>query len=176
MGDRILASAKRFKKNMADEKKEVIVETKVEETIVDPIAAKDEEIAKLTEERDNYKNVALKRLGKLPGDAEFVAGEKTELSVEEQVRITLLDREIQKANQEKETETKRIIKENAELRLALKNRPGASLGGGSGESLEVKDNILSTQQIEVLKQRAIRLKVDPDKFVEKAKANLQKRQ
>jgi hypothetical protein len=166
--------AKRFKRNMDNEKKEVVVDKKVEEPIIDPITAKDEEIARLTEERDNYKNVALKRLGKLPGDAEFVAGEKTELSVEEQVRITLLDREIQKANKEKEDVARNLAKENAELRLALKNRPGVSIGGGSGDNLEVKDNVLSEAQIINLKARAVRLKVDPDKFVEQAKANLLK--
>ena len=159
---------------MEDKTKEVVVDKKVEEPIIDPITAKDEEIAKLTEERDNYKTVALKRLGKLPGDAEFVAGEKTELSVEEQVRITLLDREIQKANKEKEDVARNLAKENAELRLALKNRPGVSIGGGSGDNLEVKDNVLSEAQIVNLKARAVRLKVDPDKFVEQVKANLLK--
>jgi len=158
---------------MNDEKKEVIVPAVEVIPEVDPIAAKDEEIAKLTEERDNYKNVALKRLGKLPGDADFVAGEKTELSVEEQVRITLLDNEIKKVNQEKEAETKRIIKENAELRLALKNRPSASIGGGSGDAIEVKDNILSEQQIIKIKETAVRLKVkDVDAYVEQAKKNI----
>jgi len=152
-----------------EEKKEDVVE------VIDPITAKDEEIAKLTEERDNYKNVALKRLGKLPGDADFIAGERTELSVEEQVRITLLDREIQKANQEKEIVARNLVKENAELRLALKNRPSASIGGGSGETLEVKDNVLSEQQISYLRTKAERLKVkDVNAFVEKAKANLLK--
>lgn len=160
---------------MADEKKEVVVEAPAPVVEVDPIAAKDEEIAKLTEERDNYKNVALKRLGKLPGDAEFVAGEKTELSIEETVRIALLDNEIKKANQEKESETKRIIKENSELRLALKNRPSASIGGGSGDAIEVKDNILSEQQIIKIKETAVRLKVkDVDAYVEQAKKNLLK--
>ena len=159
---------------MDDTKKVVEPVVEVIEPIIDPIAAKDEEIAKLTEERDNYKTVALKRLGKLPGDANFVAGEATELSVEEQVKIALMDKEIQKANQSKEAEAHRLVKENAELRLALKNRPQSTIGGGGGaEPLVVKDNILSEQQIENLRQRAIRLKADPDKFIEAAKKNLQ---
>ena len=157
---------------------EVVVEPKVEIIEIDPITAKDEQIAKLTEERDNYKNVALKRLGKLPGDADFIANadEKTGLTVEEQVRKTLLENEIKKVQDEKETETKRIMKENAELRLALKNRPSASIGGGSGESnVVVKDNVLSEQQIAKIRATGERLKVkDIDAYVEKAKANLLK--
>lgn len=141
------------------------------------LAQKDEEIAKLKEDRDNYKNVALKRLGKLPGDADFLEGvdEKTGLTVEEQVKKTLLEREIAKAEADKDAEARRLAKENAELRLALKNRPGSALGGGSGGSVEVKDNIFSNEQIEVLKAKAIRLGADPEKFIENAKKNLQAR-
>jgi hypothetical protein len=160
---------------MDDENKSEVVEET--ETIVeeDPITKKDEEIAKLKEERDNYKNVALKRLGKLPGDAEFLADGTTELSVAEQVKIALLDKEIEKANQDKEAEARRLAKENAELRLALKNRPGQSIGGDSGASAEVKDNVFSPEQIADLKKRAERLKADPEKFVENAKQNLLRR-
>jgi len=149
---------------------------KVEPVVeIDPIAAKDVEIARLAEERDNYKNVALKRLGKLPGDADFIDKDGTGMSVQEQVRIELLNREIAAAEKSKQAEITRITKENSELRLALKNRPSASIGGGSGESLEVKDNVLSEQQIAVLKAKAERLKVkDVGAFIEKAKENLQK--
>lgn len=158
---------------MNDEKKDVIVEPVVE---IDPIAAKDEEIAKLTSERDNYKNVALKRLGKLPGDAEFLDKDGNgELSVAEQVRLALLDKEIESAQKAKQDEATRLVKENAELRLALKNRPNNAIGGGSGDSIEVKDNVLSEQQISFLKAKAIKLKVkDVDAFIETAKQNLLK--
>lgn len=140
----------------------------------DAIAAKDEEIAKLKEDRDNYKNVALKRLGKLPGDAEFLEGvdEKSGLTVEEQVKKTLLDREIARKESDKDNEAKRLARENAELKLALKNRPGGSMGGDSGSSSEVKDNVFSAAQIEELKARAKRLNADPIAFIQKAKDNL----
>lgn len=137
--------------------------------------AKDAEIKKLTEERDNYKHVALKRLGKLPGDADFVPGvdEKTGLTVEEQVRKTLLDNELAKAEATKDAENKKLARENAELRLALKNQPGNGLGGGgSGSELEVKDNVFSEAQLVDLRARATRLKTDPEKFIENAKKNI----
>ncbi len=139
----------------------------------DPLALRDAKIAKLEEERDNYKAVALKRLGKLPGDADFLATEEgqKELSVAEQVRLALLDREVETERKAREDETKKIIRENNELKLALKNRPDPSLGGDSGSGTEVKDNVFSAEQIKVMKEKAIRLKVDPDKFVESAKKN-----
>ncbi len=161
---------------MDDTKKDVVVVSPAE-VVVDPIAAKDLEIAKLTETLGNYKHVALKRLGKLPGDADFVAGtdEKTGLTVEETVRKTLLEGEFAKASAEKDEIARKLVKENSELKLALKNRPGAGLGnGGSGEELTPKDNVFSDQQIAVLTAKATRLKIDPAVFIESAKVNFQK--
>jgi hypothetical protein len=146
----------------------------IEQTIVDPIAVKDAEIKKLTEDLENYKAVALKRLGKLPGDADFLANgdeDKGELSVAEQVLIILKEKEIEAANKAKEDETRKLVRENTELKLALKNRPGDSIGGESGAGGEVKDNVFTAEQISAMKSRAKRLGVDEDKFVEKAKAN-----
>lgn len=171
---------------MADEEKqaaeaaEAAAKAKAEDeanAAVATLTAKDDEIAKLKEERDNYKTVALKRLGKLPGDAGFLetADEKTGLTVEEQVRKVLLDREIAKAETDKDTERVKLARENAELRLALKNQPGASIGGGTGDTTEVKDNVFSSTQIEELKKRALRLGADPEKFIENAKQNFLKR-
>ena len=145
---------------------------------LDPIASRDEEIAKLKEERDNYKTVALKRLGKLPGDAEFFDKDKSEsgLTTEEIVKQTLLEREIARKEQEKEADYKRMARENAELKLALKNRPGSgTIGNDAGASADVKDNVFSPSQIEALTAKAKRLKVDPAKFIEKAKANFTSR-
>jgi hypothetical protein len=138
------------------------------------VAEKDAKIAKLEEERDNYKAVALKRLGKLPNDGEFLSGdddEKKEMSVAEQIRLALLDKEIESEKKAKEDELKRIIKENGELKLALKNRPDTSLGGDSGSVVEVKDNVFTADQINEMKKRATRLHLDPDKYIENAKRN-----
>lgn len=154
---------------MADENAEVVVEK-------DALTLAQEQIAKVTEERDNYKAVALKRLGKLPGDAELLDKDGDGgLSVQEQVRIALLDREVDSALRAKDEAAAKIIKENAELRLALKNQPGGGLGGDSGTGTEVKDNVFSAAQIEALKKRAAQIGADPEKFVENAKENLLKR-
>lgn len=144
-----------------------------ETEIVDPLKEKDEEITKLKEDRDNYKAVALKRLGKLPGDAEFL-GDK-DLTVAEQVKLILLDKEIDAAEKAKEDETKKILKENSELKLALKNRPGGSIGSEGGTIVDVKDNVFSAEQLDALRKKAITLKADPEKFIERAKANFLKK-
>jgi hypothetical protein len=142
------------------------------------IAEKDNKIKKLEEERDNYKAVALKRLGKLEGDADFMAGtnDSGEMSVAEQVRLALLDREIEIERKAKDDEMKRVLRENSELKLALKNRPDVSMDGGegSGGAGEVKDNVFSVSQIAEMEKRAKRLNIDPVKYIENAKKNLSK--
>lgn len=138
------------------------------------IAEKETEIQKLKEERDNYKKVALKRLGKLENDADFLAGKDSDLTVEDQIKLALLDKEIDLAGQQRETELKRVLKENTELRLALKNRPGDSIGSGSGsgDSTTVKDPIFSEAQLVVLREKAKRLGAEPERFIENAKKNM----
>ena len=152
----------------AEAKKAVVVEPVIE---IDPITKLEEANAKLIEERDNYKAVALKRLGKLPGDAEFLDKDGTGLSVAEQVRLALLDREIESNKRAKEDETRRLVKENSELKLALKNRPGGSIGSEGGSVVEVKDNVFSTEQLAKLRETALKIKADPDKFIEQARKN-----
>lgn len=159
---------------MEEKKVEVKVEPVIEETVVvDPLAEKDAQIAKLTGERDNYKTIALARKGKLPADSELLGEDFDEL-VKAKVQEALVNTEINRLDSEKKAETAKILKENTELKLALKNRPGSGLGSDSGTAQEVKDNVLTEAQIEALKQRAIRLKADPEKFVERAKQNLLK--
>lgn len=140
-------------------------------------AAKDEEIKKLREERDNYRAVALKRLGKLPADSEFLGenGKEIEGLIADKVREALVDKEIAAKEREREDSLKKLTRENAELKLAIKNRPGSSIGGGSGDNLDVKDNVFSAEQLAALRARALRLKADPEKFIENAKKNLQHR-
>jgi hypothetical protein len=140
------------------------------------LAAKDEQIKKLTEDRDNYKTVALKRLGKLPGDANFAAGEDTELSVAEQVRIALMDKEIETAQAGKDAEITRMAKENAELKLALNHRPGGSIGADAGATTTVKDNVFTDAQIAELTKRAQERGYDPVRFIANAKRNFASRQ
>lgn len=162
---------------MADEKIET-VEPVVEQPQVDPkITELNDQVSKLTAERDNFKTVAMKRLGKLPGDAEYLetADKETGLTVQEQINQALIQKELDSTQQHRDSEFKRIALENAELKLALKNRPGTGLGGSGGSSTsEVKDNNFSEQQLAELRKTAARLKTDPDKFIENFRKNLRK--
>lgn len=151
-----------------------------EQAIADEMAKSElvqlqEKLAKAEEDRDNYKKVALTRKGKLPGDADFFKDEG-ELSVAEQVRIALLERDVEKVREAEKAENARLLRENSELRLAAKNRPGSSVSGGDGgSSVETKDNTFSEAQLAVLRKTAERLKADPEKFIQKAKENLSRR-
>lgn len=170
---------------MADKKEEVVVAPVVVEPVVvvtppvekDELTLTKEALARAEADRDNYKTVALKRLGKLPADAEFLDKEgKADLTVEEQVRIALLDREVEAAIKAKDVATDKLIKENSELRLSLKNQPGSGLGsGGSEVGPEVKDNVFSEAQLVDLRKRAALIGADPEKFIAKAKENLARR-
>lgn len=142
---------------------------KAEALANDPLKKLKEDYEKLSEDYENIKKVALKRLGKLPGDADFLGNE--ELTVAEQIRLALLDKEIEANKKAEEEATKKLVRENSELKLALKNRPNPAIGGEGGGGTDVKDNVFSDTQIIELKKRALRLKVDPDKFVENAKKN-----
>lgn len=138
------------------------------------IAAKEAEIRKLTEDRDNYRAVALKRLGKLPGDGKLLDGEGSKeiaSMIEEQVRAALIDRELDRTVKERDDKITALAKENSELRLAMNNRPGNGLGGGgSGAGVDVKDNVFSETQITEMTKRAQRLKMDPVTYIAKAKS------
>lgn len=139
-----------------------------------PLKLVEAKLAKAEEDRDNYKAVALKRLGKLPGDADFIDTNGTGLTVAEQVRLELLDREIDANQKAEQKEKERILKENAELRLAIKNRPGGSIGSEGGAIVDVKDSTFTEPQLADLRRRAIALGTDPEKFIERAKINLKK--
>lgn len=142
---------------------------------IDIFAEKDAEIIKLREERDNYRNAALARKGKLPADSEIL-GDDFESFIEEKVKTVLADKELARRETEKENEITRIRKENSELRLAMQNRPNNSMGGsGGGSNVEVKDSVFSAAQITELTMRAQRLKIDPVKFIENTKANIARR-
>ncbi len=156
----------------ADEAERVRLEEELKNA---PLKKLEEENAKLKEDRDNYKAVALKRLGKLPGDADFLDKDGNGLTVAEQVRLELLDREIESNTKARDEETKRLIKENGELRLAIKNRPGGSIGSEGGTIVDVKDNVFTEVQLAELRKKALALKADPEKFIERAKQNILRR-
>ncbi len=143
------------------------------------LTEKDTQIKKLESDLANYRNVALKRLGKLEGDADFVAGadKATGLTVEEAIKKALLEEEYVRRTSEKDQLVKGLQTKVSELTLALKNRPETSIDGGgtSSSGTETKDNVFTPEQIEDLKRRAKIVNADPEKFIEQAKKNFLQR-
>lgn len=131
------------------------------------LAQIEEEKKLLAVERDNYKRGLLKAKGKIEedfGDENETTDEKIARIVEEKL---MHSREAQLEARKLEVMEK-ALKENAELKLSLKNRSQAPVGQGTNnESMQVQDHFFSEQQIADLKARGL----DP----EKVKKNMLKR-
>lgn len=98
------------------------------------MAAKDAEIARLAEERDNYRRAALKAKGKYREESEDVEDpEDIDALVERKVTEKLYDARLAQAAKEKEDLIQRTMRENTELRNALKNTPGRPTSSGSSQ-------------------------------------------
>ncbi len=136
------------------------------------MAAKDEELAKVKLEKENYRKGLLKAKGKIP-DVEVTDDDTTETQEEMTRRIV---REEQLAGQEAQLSAEKdaalaaIIKQNQELRLAMKSQNAVGSGGVSGNQakneIKVTTDFFSAEQLADLKKRNL----DP----EKVKANLLK--
>ena len=118
------------------------------------LESKDKDIERITEERNNYRKGMLKAKGKTSDE-----GDEPELSIAEQVSLAvkeaLLDSAITTAQKEKDEIVKKALRENAELKTAIKNRTGMNpTGQGAAsdtEALKPKDNFLSDEQIKHFK-------------------------
>jgi hypothetical protein len=111
-------------------------------------------IAKLAEERDNYKRGMLMAKGKLDKDDDDNQQPDIREIAREEARAMLAETDFGKAVQERDELITRIAKENKELKLAIGNRPGTGTSqGGNQESEKPKDNTLSEAQERDLRAR-----------------------
>lgn len=167
------------------------VETKVETAVAQPevvttptvtevdyealLSQKDAEIAKVREEKDNYRKGLLQAKGKLPEDTEIDTQnpEQLEALIDRKVNERILSTKEAQLQAEKDSALKAVLKRNKELELALKNRgqiTSTSAQGSNQDKLEVKtDSYFSTEQINDLKKRGW-----DDKKIEAAKQNMLK--
>ncbi len=153
-------SPNRFNKNMDEVKKAVKDEsqnaaTEKEEnqssstnTEIDNGAALsvvEEELEKVRKERDNYRIGLLKAKGK--ATAEEVATEEDRLrQIIKEEFLTSKEAELQR---QKEETLKKVIEENKELKLSLKNRAGISgtaASGGSQDKAESKPSVYLSEE------------------------------
>lgn len=141
------------------------------------LAKKDAEIAKVRDERENYKKGLLKAKGKLPDEDDNSLNDEEDIDskVKRLVQEQLLETREAQTLAEKDVLVLNLAKKNKELTLALKNRAQVSSNSGQGsnqEKVESKsDNILSNDQLSSLKARGW-----DDKKIEEYKKNLVRNQ
>lgn len=136
------------------------------------MAAKDAEIARVREERDNYKRGMLKAKGKV--DDDDLGEESTEDTMRRIAREEYLNTKEAQLMVDRKKAEEALIKENSELRLAAKNKPATTTASGSSSARDESqivstpaEKFFSAEQLENIKKRG----VDPEAVMK----NLQKR-
>lgn len=133
---------------------------------------KDVELAKLREEKENYRKGLLKAKGKLPEDDDKSSNDEDD-KFRRIVREEMLTSREAQIQSEKDALIIASAKKVKELTLALKNRQqitNTSAPGSNQEKGEVKtDNFFSSEQINSLKAKGW-----SDKKIEEFKKNLAK--
>lgn len=144
---------------MADEEK-VVVDEKVEDSIdwEARYNEKDQQLAKVAAERENYKRVALSKKGKSNNDEDESDDERI---------VRIVDERLQDSTQaqllkEKDEIARAAVKKVNELTVALRNRSqvGTSAASGGGQS-----SVSSTNEFWTDEQKAYFKKrgIDPEK-------------
>lgn len=139
------------------------------------IKAKDDEIAKVQTERDNYRKGLLKAKGKLPEeeDADMPPAQKNEELIRRMVSEQMLATREAQLKSEKDATLASALKRMKELEIALKNRGQVSTVSASGSNQEngtVTKSYFSAEQAAELKKKGF-----TDEMVKKAEENARKR-
>ncbi len=139
------------------------------------LAQKDAELAKVREEKDNYRKGLLKAKGYIPENSQSDAddSEDSDTRTRRIVQETLLATREAQLEAEKDDTIKASIKRIKELETALKNRGQITSTSGEGSNQDKpegkKDNYFSNDQI-----AALRAKGYDDKKIELLKKNMTK--
>lgn len=129
----------------------------------------EKEKAAILERETNYKLAYLKEKKKNDGAN---PDETDEERIRRITREELANKEIAAIDKEKEELFKKTLRENSELKLAIKNKiPDKPSGGTHNEIPEVKDTILTDEQLAALRARGW-----TDKDIERYKKNYRKNQ
>ena len=152
----------------AEQKTEINLQTDLEKAL----AEKDAELAKIAQERDNYKLGLLKAKGKILEEEPL---EKSELTVAElvaqEVKNQLFSTKENQLQAEKDSILQQALKENKELKVALQNKQGISTApsGSSSDNSTASSNYFSSEQITELKARGF-----DDKKIQRLQENMKK--
>ncbi len=136
------------------------------------LKAKDEKIAKLQQERDNYKNGMLKYKKQTDKEEELTDEDRFRQIAREE----LLNSDLARANADKEDLVKKMAKELSEAKIALANKSQISNipGGGSQPQDIVSVDKLTPEQKADLEEQARLIGADPKKFIDNFLKNLDK--
>ena len=130
------------------------------------LATANAKIARLTQERDNYRQMGIKykraqKDGEQPDDEE---------RIRQIAREEFMNTQIAQADAEKDAIIVRMAKENSELKIAIKNRSQILTAGGSSQGApeEEKKTPWTKEQLDDLKKMELELgvKIDPAKAYE----------
>jgi hypothetical protein len=121
------------------------------------LAEKDAKIAKVSEERDNYRKGMLKAKGKLPEDEEVDVAE----IARQAARDEILSSEVFKAQQEKDALIVAMTRELKEAKVALNNRAqvSSSSSGAGADTSNIKPQFFSDDQLPSIRQSYERAKM-----------------
>ena len=138
------------------------------------VAEKDAEIAKVREEKENYRKGMLIAKGKLTDDTEGES-ETDEERMRRIVQEELLNTKEARLLEERKSAEQAVMKENAELRLALKNQNTSTSGGSSTARADENkvvatsaDKFFSEAQLAELKKKGL----DPEKVMANMKKSI----
>lgn len=148
-----------------EEKVEVLPSTEID--LEAKVKALEEEKARLTVERENYRVAYLKKESKKENFEDEEMDEKMRRIAAE----TLADSRLAEIAQEQDIIIKKALKENKELKLAQLNKsntPPAAVGTHS-ESQPVRDTLVTPEQMAYFKTKGY-----TDKDIERYKKNLQR--
>lgn len=129
----------------------------------------EKEKQEILEREANYKLAYLKEKKK---NESIDPDETDDERIRRITREELASERISEIDKEREALLQKTLKENKELKLAFQNKiPDKSSGGSHNENIEVKDTILTTEQLTALKARGW-----TDKDIERYKKNYRKNQ
>jgi hypothetical protein len=154
---------------------EVVTETATEVDYEAILAEKDAQLAKVQQEKDNYRKGLLKAKGKIPEDyqSDTDEPETMETIIDRKVQEKFLSTKEAQLQAEKDQALRAVLKRNKELETALKNRGQITSTSGDGSNQEKpegkKDNYFSNEQIAYFKNKGW-----SNEKIEDAKKNMHK--
>lgn len=120
---------------------------------------------RLAEERDNYKRIGLNKKKGIPEEP-ILDEDEVERRAEQRAQEMISDQRLREANQKKDDLILKALKENRELKIAIRNKSGivGTPTGASSNSTQgaITETFFSADQLAVLKSKGI----DPQKVKE----------